>query len=373
MLRTHRMGAAITAAAAIIALGIPTSAVADPALVTISGPTAAAWVADGLVDGFTVGLVATPANEAPITYAGNAGDPLVFDAIDRDTISGRDGVTKYGIGVYNGLISQGGSISSPPSEIGYYGGADVCGTTGQPLGLNCADQLAVTLDKPLWGGKFGLSFFYGGEQSGEIVKWELWRDDARVGLGTFGPAANGSYSSENDGLAEYGLPDIYWDEIRFLGADGEVADATDFLVEFVSGYVRPELGGDSATGSGTLIKTKGTWFMYNNYPADFAGDGCVEIQAGNPKDGVRTVGEYCIAPTGVPNQYVAEYLIEPTTTFGDFAYDIVVLKEHLAISYTNTNSFTGSPGTDDNADWGVPFTDADGLFKVFAHFSLDYI
>ena len=54
-------------------------------------------------------------------------------------------------------------------------------------------------------------------------------------------------------------------------------------------------------------------------------------------------------------------------------YDIVVLNSHLSINTNNTNNFTGSPGTDDNADFGVPFPDADGQFKVFAHFTIDYV
>ena len=41
-------------------------------------------------------------------------------------------------------------------------------------------------------------------------------------------------------------------------------------MESISGLPdRPELGGDSATGSSsTKISSKGNWFMFNSYPED---------------------------------------------------------------------------------------------------------
>ena len=35
-------------------------------------------------------------------------------------------------------------------------------------------------------------------------------------------------------------------------------------------------------------------------------------------------------------------------------------------------NFTAVPGQDDNQDFGVPFSDADGNFYVFAHFSIGF-
>jgi hypothetical protein len=48
----------------------------------------------------------------------------------------------------------------------------------------------------------------------------------------------------------------------------------------------------------------------------------------------------------------------------------VVVDEHLAIS--NSANFKAKPGRDDNADFGVPFFDADGEFYIFAHFEVEY-
>ena len=73
----------------------------------------------------------------------------------------------------------------------------------------------------------------------------------------------GSYDGTNPGLASFDLPNVYWDEIRFIGDNADVADATDFLVESISGDAeRPELGGDSATGSGTKISVQGRQLVH---------------------------------------------------------------------------------------------------------------
>ncbi len=191
---------------------------------------------------------------------------------------------------------------------------------------------------------------------------------------TYGPATNGSYDGTNPGLASFDLPHVYWDEIRFIGDNANVADATDFLVESISGLPdRPELGGDTATGSGTKIPVKGgNWFMYNNYTAATSAESRLLRRSGRKPQGRRNiVGQYCIVknPDG---SYTANYTINPTITIGGFVYDIVVLDTHLSIK-DSASSFTGSPGTDDNADFNVSFTDPDGVFKVFAHFSLDYV
>jgi len=366
-LRSSVIAGAVMVAA--IALIVPASALAAPTPITIGGATAADWVATGATAGITVGLVATPANEPAHTYLGTGADP-VFDATDRDTIGPAGG--PFGLGVDNTLISNGmPGVTSQPSEIGYYGNAAICGDA-TVLADNCADQLRVTLGgKSLYGGSFDVTFLYGPEQSGETLRVALYRGGVLQDSTVYGPVNNGSYPA-TAGEATFNLPGVYWDEIRFIGDNANVADATDFLVESVSGYDRPELGGDSATGSGTKIASKGNWFMYNSYLADFAGDNCVDIQAGNPKLGANIVGEYCIVNNG-NGTFTATYDIDDTIAIGDFEYDIVVLNEHLSINQNNTNNFTGSPGTDDNRDFNVPFTDSDGMFKVFAHFTLDYV
>ena len=359
MKRWFTLGAA--ALATIVAALFAATALAAPTPVQIGGPTAADWVTAGTNAGITVGLVATPANEPAHTYAGTGADD-VFDATDRDTIGPTPPPGGFGLGVDNTLISNGmPGVTSHPSEIGYYGNAAICGE-GTVLANNCADQLAVTLDKDLYGGSYQVTFLYGPEQSGENLRVELYRNGALQYSHVDGPVNNGSYPA-TDGSATFKLPDVYWDEIRFIGNDAGVADATDFLVEYISGLPdRPEfVPGATATGAGTQIQAK-NWFMYNQYTG---GHQCFDLQAGNPKNGDNIVGQYCIDPAGV-GQYVATYHFDPVT-IGGFQYEVVVLKEHLAIRDT----FTGSPGTDDNQDFGVPFT-ATAPFNVFAHFSIGF-
>jgi len=103
--------------------------------------------------------------------------------------------------------------------------------------------------------------------------------------------------------------------------------------------------GDSATGLGEKIKSKGTWFMYNIYGED--GAFWWYIQAGKPKNGLNIIGDYWIEinPDG---SYTAKYWFEEG--FG-------VVDEHLAIS--DNMDFTAAPGRDDNADFYVPFVDPD--------------
>jgi hypothetical protein len=125
-------------------------------------------------------------------------------------------------------------------------------------------------------------------------------------------------------------------------------------------------GPESATGMGLRIVEKenggGTWFMYNYYPTDGTVVGnlhCIPIQAGNPKNGDNIIGTLQIKDLG-SHYYRVQRWIDPVYT---------IMDEHLAIS--NTMNFTGKPGKDDNQDFYHTFYDADGLFYVFAHFSLD--
>lgn len=364
MKRWFMLGTA--ALATIVAALFAATALAAPTPVQIGGPTAADWVAAGTAAGINVGLVATPANEGAHTYAGTGADN-VFDATDRDTIGPAlpPGSSGFGLGVDNTLLTNGmPGVTSYPSEIGYYGNAAICGE-GMVLANNCADQLAVTLSKALYGGSFDVTFLYGPEQSGESLKAELYRNGVLQDSTIYGPVNNGSYPA-TAGEATFTLPNVYWDEIRFIGNDAGVADATDFLVESISGLPdRPEfVPGATATGNGTAILNKGSWFMYNQYTG---GHQCFDLQAGNPKIGANIVGEYCIDPAGV-GQYVATYHFDPVT-IGGFEYQVVVLNEHLAIS--NTPNFTAVPGQDDNQDFGVPFS-ATAPFSVFAHFSIGF-
>ncbi len=123
--------------------------------------------------------------------------------------------------------------------------------------------------------------------------------------------------------------------------------------------------GDTATGDGSKILSKGTWFMYNEYnngPATF------DIQAGNPKDGINIIGTFTVSKDG--NMYTIDYDIDETIEKNGYIYHIIVEDEHLGIS--DTMNFKAIPGQDDNQDFGVPFEDMDGMFKIFAHFSVRY-
>jgi hypothetical protein len=125
-------------------------------------------------------------------------------------------------------------------------------------------------------------------------------------------------------------------------------------------------GSDSATGFGDAILTKGTWFMYNTFTGDKQ---TYEIQAGNPKDGVNTIGTYSVEKN-TDGSYTVTYDVDDTIIMNGYEYDIVVTEGHLVISddvFTSAN-----PGKMDNQDFGVPFADADGTFNIFAHFTVEY-
>ncbi len=126
-----------------------------------------------------------------------------------------------------------------------------------------------------------------------------------------------------------------------------------------SGVLGVYTSDDSATGLGTPILPKGTWFMYNEYTGDSVS---YDIQAGNPKNGLNIVGSYQVANNG-DGTYTATY---------NFNQGVQVDSGHLAIS--SSPNFTASPGTDANASFGVPFSDPSGTgaFYVFAHFSIEY-
>lgn len=153
------------------------------------------------------------------------------------------------------------------------------------------------------------------------------------------------------------------DVVAVTGSNGNT-DGYDLDAIRVYRYI-PWRMGDTATGSGTRILSKGTWFMYNDYnngPATF------DIQAGNPKDGTNIIGTFTVTKDG--NMYTISYDVNDTIEKNGYIYHIIVEDEHLAISDTMT--FKAIPGTDDNQNFDVPFEDADGIFKIFAHLSVRY-
>ena len=117
-------------------------------------------------------------------------------------------------------------------------------------------------------------------------------------------------------------------------------------------------GEDSATGLGTPIQSDGSpWFMYNEYSGDSSP---YDIQAGNPKNGENIIGSYQVTHNA-DGTYTVTYNFD-----GGFA----VVDQHLAIS--DSMNFTAKPGQDDNQNFGEAFSDGDGSFFIFAHFSVVY-
>ncbi len=115
---------------------------------------------------------------------------------------------------------------------------------------------------------------------------------------------------------------------------------------------------------GSRIKSKGTRFVYNQYPQD-----PYEIQAGNPDDELRIIGSYDVTDNS-DNTYTVTCDIDGTILMNGVEHDIVVTEEHPAVS--DNMNFTGKPGQDDNQDFGVPFSDGDGEFYIFTHFEVEY-
>ena len=126
-----------------------------------------------------------------------------------------------------------------------------------------------------------------------------------------------------------------------------------------SGVIGAYSNSDSATGLGTPLLSKGTWFMYNEYTG---GSVSYDIQAGNPKNGENIIGSYQVTNNG-DGTYTATYNVNQ---------GVQVDSGHLAVS--SSPNFTAKPGQDANQSFGVPFSDPSGTgtFYVFAHFSVEY-
>ena len=125
---------------------------------------------------------------------------------------------------------------------------------------------------------------------------------------------------------------------------------------------------DSATGWGDPIKTKGTWFMYNEYPAGGDWDEVYEvfnydIHAGSTKRGLNKIGYFWVEGLVGGGNYRVRYSIDPT---------FEVVDEHLAIQ-NDWHDFTAAPGQDDNMDFDEEFYDANGVFYIFAHFAVECV
>jgi hypothetical protein len=220
--------------------------------ITIGGSTAQAWVDSGTAQGVNVTLIADPAGSAPVTFDGTNGN--IFDATDRDgLVSGGP----FGIGVLNTTINNGDpGVTSVPSEIGFYGNTPL---SYFPDGSQ-QDILDVQFNKDMTGGSVTVSFFYAGEAGNpEALQYQLLDNGVVVDTETITSSGNGAYSSSNPGFFTFNLDSgIKFDEIKFLGDDAHVADATDFLVESITTdlYVPPVVCYDG--------NSQGYWAQHSN-------------------------------------------------------------------------------------------------------------
>lgn len=154
------------------------------------------------------------------------------------------------------LTNPDNASANGQGEINAWGGAD---------GNAFSDVLVVS-----WGGadalaaKISLSYFYCGENGGEVARIQLWKDGALVDDALYGPAEllvpSGTFSATNGGEGSFVIAKgIAFDEIRFVGYNTAAAvaagDPSDYLVDGIELVMAGEgvtaLGGDVAyAGSG---------------------------------------------------------------------------------------------------------------------------
>jgi|GEM_PF-6004134 len=142
---------------------------------------------------------------------------------------------------------------------------------------------------------------------------------------------------------------------------------------------------DSATGVGVRITTRkkptsNTWFMYNcindsSYAVHPGSEpalvGQFPIQAGNPADGENVIGRILVYRTAAQT-YTIHYELVGTPIERNGSLWAVIDADDNHLSAKDLPNFLGVPGKDDNADFGVPFIDADGVFYFFAHIVVNY-
>jgi hypothetical protein len=191
--------------------------------------------------------------------------------------------------------------------------------------------------------------------------------------------ANHYHVDGNFGLTHFHLPDevvyakgiilvdITKDVYNLAGGGSTYNGNTDgYDLDGISVYRYIPLKGESATGYGTRIVERGTWFMYNQY--DPQGTNVFNIQMGNPKEGENFVGTYKIDKDGL--MYTATYDMDDTYIANGYEYDIYVKNSHLAIS---DNLFTSTaPGKLANEEFGIPFMGYNPNFYIFAHFEIEF-
>lgn len=154
------------------------------------------------------------------------------------------------------LTNQANAAANGMGEINSWGGAD---------GNQLTDVLRVSWDGPAaMAVKVSLSFFYCGENGGEVARIQLWNNGVMVDDSLYGPAdllvPTGTFSPTNAGEGSIIIDkDKMFDEIRFLGhntaASIAAGDPSDYLVDgielvLVGNLAKAvALGGDVATGT----------------------------------------------------------------------------------------------------------------------------
>ena len=87
-----------------------------------------------------------------------------------------------------------------------------------------------------------MSFFYGAEEAGEKLSYELYLDGVKVGEENISSVNGLSYSNSQPGFYNFDLDcftgDVHvFDEVKFSGApQTDFLDASDFLVEYHHWY-----------------------------------------------------------------------------------------------------------------------------------------
>ncbi len=188
------------------------------------------------------------------------------------------------------LTNQANAAANGMGEINAWGGPD---------GNLYTDVLKVT-----WGGadavavKVSLSFFYCGENGGEVARIQLWNDGVLVDDALYGPdellVPTGTYSATNAGEGSFIIAKgIAFDEIRFLGHNTAAAvaagDPSDYLVDglelVLAGEGAAALGGDVARGGA------GEDNFFYNVAAGHGVDTIVAFEAGKDQLFVNLGGD----------------------------------------------------------------------------------